>query len=928
MFKHKISAPGNRVSVLLAAQSASGYLWLATDSGLVRHNGNDEVFFAFPVGSAKPSALFFDADTGYVGFSDGSVSVFRNGIHTPVGWLEGTPHSGISALGKDNRGNLWLGTKDEGIYVHDGRYLFHFGKEDGLPAPEINDLAADAAGNVWVATDRGLARLRFENRRKTVRVWDDGLPDPLLTALAVAGNTVYVGSHSGNVFSVDARSGETTVLRMDSAAPVVAVTDLWADETELWGLDASGGIFMYAPRRSGEYLYIENRRTGAEGRIRSLTGDDEFNLWLSDGSENVLRIFRGLLHLDEHETVPLHKISSVSCNRNGWVYFASEEGLFGHPVLFGSGRTLRRIPDAGGSVSREAISVYADPSGNVWSGSFGNGMSVFEPASGKTFRFTEKNGFLNDNVLHIAGQGKSLWAATLGGVVFLEGGLRGKMHFIGPQNGMPVGFNYCVGIDSVNRLTWVGTDGGGLVEIGPDFSIRPLGGGPSTVYCLSVLPGTGVVFSGQRPGLWGYNGRQLFNFSTDFRFFRITPTGLAVLPDSAVLVSHTGGFERFYPFRKSNTSFGEAYGIGRFENALNALSVDEYGNCWLASDDELLRLSAIPSAYRKAPKTVLEQILVQSEPADPGETVFTHDRNSFTFTFSGIWFQDPKNVSFAYKMDGIDAGWNVTGDHYANYPALPPGRYTFRLKSSATGSFLHRDEVTYSFEIRKPFWEEAWFYVPLVLAALFLLYALIRARDKRMADRERIRKENAEFRFQVLKNQISPHFLFNSFNTLLYLIDSDTKKASGYTEELSDFFRKVLEVREQNLITLREELELMELYASLQRSRFGNALALELTLPEDLSDSFIPPLSGQMLLENAIKHNTVATDSPLVFRVGVDETGKWLSFSNNIQRRRHPAESTGIGLKNIIQRYRLLDFPEPKLRDDGVTFTVLLPLIR
>lgn len=926
VFRHKISDGHSRPALTLATQSALGYMWFGAQEGLYRFNGRDERLFPFPEGFSEPRAFCFGADTGYVGFADGRLLRLANGTFSPVAWEEGTPKSEISALTTDAGGRLWIGTKTEGLYVHDGRHLYHFGTEDGLPDLGINDLAAGSPGYLWAATDRGLAQIRFQNGQKKVRVFDtdNGLPDQLITAVCSTGNRVYGGTHSGHVFSVDVPSFRVSIPALGLPGSPQPVTDLWADETELWGLNAYGGIFMYASGRDGESIYIPNDQTGAEGRIRTLCADDEYNIWLTDGTENVLRIFRGILHLQEHEDVSLRQVSSIACDRQGQVYFSSEEGLLAHPVVFGPQRLMRRLSGKETGGTPRILSLYADAGATVWAGTFGDGLLRVDSRTGQVTRLREAGGFLNDNVLGITGGRRSVWAATLGGVAVMDSA---GTHFITQKQGMPVGFNYCVGLDTLSRKAWVGTDGGGLVEIGADFSVHPIRGGPSTVYCLAVLPGVGVVFSGDRPGLWGYNGKYLFRFSDNFRFGRITPTGLAVLPDSSVLVLHAQGFERFYPFRKANTSFGESYGIGSFENALNALSVDEYGNCWLASDNRLLRLSAAGPRYRKMPRTVLDEIQVLSSPVAPTRHTFSHNENSFAFRFSGIWFQDEESVTFAYKMDGIDAGWRITGDSYANYPALPPGEYTFRVKSSATGSFIHPEEVLYTFRIRKPFWEEPWFYVPLAALVVLLFYAFIRSRDKRVADRERMLKENAEFRFQVLKNQISPHFLFNSFNTLLYLIDSDKRKASDYTEELSDFFRRVLEVREQNLITLREELDLMRLYASLQQTRFEHALQLDVAVDESYLDTLIPPLSGQMLLENAIKHNAVGRSHPLTFRVRVDESRQWLVFSNNIQLRRGKAESTGIGLKNIIQRYRLLNFPDPQLRHTADTFTVLLPLI-
>lgn len=926
VFKQKFTGQSPKPSLLFSAQSASGHMWFVSAGGLIRFNGSEETFYPFPEDTQKPESFCFNRDTAFVGFSDGRIIRFANEHFEWLKWEEGFPKAPISSLCVDAKGQLWAGTPEAGLYVHNGRYLFHFGTEDGMPAPGLNDLAPDAYGHVWAATDAGIARVSLSGTRKELRVYgmEAGLPDQLVSAISISGNTLCGGTHAGPVFYFSLKTGKALVPNLPFTETLNPVEDIFYDGQETWLLDASGRIYMYSQTRGAECIEINTRQINAEGRIKQITADDEMNLWLSDGSENALRIYRGLIHLREHESVSFAGISAIYGNHAGTVFFASPQGVFSHSVSFNPNRKLQTLMQADKLGAAQVVSLYADGKNTLWAGSFGSGLRIKDLTSGTIFTLNEKQGLLNDNVLSITGRAGRVYAATLAGISEFDVTQTwpGKA-----LRKLPLGFNYCIGADTLDGKLWVGTDGDGLVSVLPDFSLQKMKTGPANVYSLAVYSGLGLVFSGQQPGLWGQFQNRLINFSGHFNFESISPTGLAVLPDSSVIVLHAGGFEHFFPFKNKLVSYDDAYGLGSFENSLNAISTDEYGNCWMASDFELIRFAAGISGYRDRPKTSLDRVEVLSKPLPPQKNNFAYDENTFTFKFSGIWFQNPEAVSFLYKMDGVDEDYLITRDHYVNYASLPPGDYVFRVKAYTGSAAFTGNEVVFQFRIKKPFWKEIWFYLPLIFLGMGLLYWIVKAREHRMAEKARMQKENTEFKFQTLKNQISPHFLFNSFNTLLYLIDSNPKKAGEYTEELSDFFRKVLEVREQNLISLREELDLMRNYANIQHARFEQALQLHVEVDEAYLDTFIPPLSGQMLLENALKHNALSKDKPLVFTIRIDEERKCIVFSNTLRPRRGNPDSTGLGLKNIIQRYRLLSFPDPQIEKTSDTFTVYLPII-
>lgn len=178
--------------------------------------------------------------------------------------------------------------------------------------------------------------------------------------------------------------------------------------------------------------------------------------------------------------------------------------------------------------------------------------------------------------------------------------------------------------------------------------------------------------------------------------------------------------------------------------------------------------------------------------------------------------------------------------------------------------------------------------------------------------------------YEALKNQVNPHFLFNSLSALTTLIYQDPDVAADFVTQLAKVYRYVLESQRQELVPLATELEVVRAYAFLLTTRHGASLELDLDLPPATGPEALPPLSLQMLIENAVKHNRLSPEQPL--RVHVTRTADALVVSNNVQPRSTPEPSTGLGLANIRQRYALLGPRPVEVTATAASFTVTLPL--
>ena len=197
--------------------------------------------------------------------------------------------------------------------------------------------------------------------------------------------------------------------------------------------------------------------------------------------------------------------------------------------------------------------------------------------------------------------------------------------------------------------------------------------------------------------------------------------------------------------------------------------------------------------------------------------------------------------------------------------------------------------------------------------------------QRTVAEKAQLERQNIESQLEGLRNQVNPHFLFNSLNTLIYLIPEDSDKAVGFVQKLSKVYRYILESRDAKIIPLAEELEFLKAYIFLLKERFGENLQVIIKDLDKKSNAAIVPLSLQMLFENSIKHNVISTDKPLTIEVFA-ENGH-LVVRNNLQRKNQVMDSTGVGLQNIKDRYRMLTHQEVETIVSQQYFTVLLPAV-
>ena len=204
---------------------------------------------------------------------------------------------------------------------------------------------------------------------------------------------------------------------------------------------------------------------------------------------------------------------------------------------------------------------------------------------------------------------------------------------------------------------------------------------------------------------------------------------------------------------------------------------------------------------------------------------------------------------------------------------------------------------------------------------------LVKQAESDQLKKEQLERARAEAELEALKNQIDPHFIFNSLNTLSYLIEDRPEKARQFNDNLAEVYRYILQNKSRDLVLLREEIDFLEHYFSLLKIRFENAVQLILPTDSSLFEQFlIPPISLQILMENAIKHNEFSDEAPLIVTVTMQNDE--LIISNDIRPKTLRKPSSKIGLQNLGERYKLITTKPLTVGKNTNSFVVHLPLLK
>jgi ligand-binding sensor domain-containing protein len=930
----RFSLPATEPVFHIAVQDQAGYLWLAANEGLFRFDGINFTEYKHGDESLKNiTALYRSPDSVlWIGRKDGSIMMLKKDQMTPFTPEEGTAGTGISDFISDNSGRIWWSTYGEGVYCYSNQRVFNFNHDDGMGDDYVYDLESDGSGHLYAATDNGLSEIWFENGEKKAEdmTVNPDLPDIIVrTITRDPSDRLWLGFQDAGVALIGGEDHQL-VMHSPSSWDYGPIEDAVFTGNTLWTATSNSGIV--ALREDGHQQvvsFISEQEGNPFGRIYQLLNDREDNIWVLSSNGLFRTTGTRMQYLIRSAANNFTNIHAVMKDSRGYLWYSNDQGIFRFD--FGTNTSRTYLSDLS-SHKIKFMCIKEDRQGMVWAGTFDYGLVRIDPNSGVYRRITENDGLINNNVLSISTHNDTLWMATLGGAtrIILKGdALDCPLEFtsFGKETGLGIAFIYDVYEDPMDRV-WFATDGDGInMWSGGKFTSLNESSGlkDDVIYSITGDKNGNIWFTTANDGVYRYDGTGFMQIGNEAGLRSLEISALEVSNDEVVVV-HDLGIDILHLPSMEFTHYGNEAGLGQSTPELNSIDKDPEGVVWIGTRNGIISYMPGSPESLSGPGTVLEEMLVFMQHAEMSpELSLKGSENHISFRYSGIWLSDPEKVIYRVMLEGYDLDWKDTYDKLTTYSSLRPGKYTFHVKSALDPTFSQASEVSYQFRISRPIWQQVWFILLIIAAVATSIYFYIRFRENRLRGIERQKKEKVEFEFQLLKNQVNPHFLFNSFSTLISLIEEDRDQAAEYTEKLSDFFRKILQLKDEQVIPLTEELGLIKDYLFIQSKRYGDLIHLDVSLDEKTLRSSIPPMTLQMLMENAVKHNIISKDQPLMIRLYSDN--EWLVVENDYQPKRLAETSTGIGLENIVKRYRLLAGREIMIENTGKVFKVKLPVI-
>lgn len=315
-----------------------------------------------------------------------------------------------------------------------------------------------------------------------------------------------------------------------------------------------------------------------------------------------------------------------------------------------------------------------------------------------------------------------------------------------------------------------------------------------------------------------------------------------------------------------------------------------------------------------------------------GKIKLSPGEQMFSFEFGIPDHKSGTTERYDFMLEGFDESWvHADGRRYASYTNIPSGNYIFRVKVVTTdGSEVK--ELAIPLRVVAPFYKRWWFLSILGVLVVFLSYEwyAYRLRKQRQilvlqTRAQALEKEKTLVQYENLKQHLNPHFLFNSLSSLGSLIRVDQKMAASFLDGMSKIYRYILQSKDAETVLLKEEIGFVQTFIRLQEARFGKGLAIRIQVDEEHLYRKIVPVTLQNLIENAIKHNIVDEETPLVVEIFTKE--EYLLVRNNLQRKSFVETSNKQGLQNLVSLYSYLTEKELSFTEDNNYFMVKIPLI-
>ena len=907
--------------ISLLYQADNGFVWVGTDQGLYHFDGRRYTYVnRHDNAHVKVTAISSDQQGRiWTGYEDGYILItgFHGGSSEIV--IEALQGTAISKIVMASSTSIYVCTYGMGLWHGDGGFFAPVAFDELNLITDIYDAFLDHHQKLWLATDDGVRIYKpFPDPSLQAIKREHGMRDDIVTRLLPQDNgNVLVGFYDQGVQQY--RPVEKRILDImhgdSDKGNLIAILEgadstLWIGSTRtVWMSEKSNGVH--------EIELPPELRNG----INAVLYDRDGNLWIASAN----KIFITSTQV-EYVMTGLTSIQAVM-PAGDKLWYGTASGLYSGD-LHGAG-----LKEYFSNDNINVISLYYDQQGIIWTGTFGQGLYILDPATNRAKHLTESDKLSNSSILNIDGKDNKVWLATLGGITEItwdnhpfDGTLR--VTDLQQRYNFPPGYVYDVLVARDGRV-WFGTDGKGLFYLEKDELHKM----PVEIWLPdSTTASIRTIYSiaeDLQSHLWISTVKGLvLCVDDDLRVldYTITPQGV----DNSLIVDRSGhvmiireGEIAIVEDSAQIIELSDVIDLEGFTPSINAAATDKDGTVWIADANRILHYHPVSKSEKRGLLLNFESV----SPGDwwlPGPLRIKPDSNFLDIRYVGLWYVDPGAVHYRYMLEGHEPQWIYTQERRAVYSRLSPGSYRFIVQAARGQDFDKASQLEKIIVVLPPFYQRWWFITLFAIIAGSIIFWIFRSRLNRLRKLHTLEKEKTTHQLHAIQAQVNPHFLFNSFNTLSSIIEEDQQAAVDYVDQLAAFFRGALMHRDDELIPISQEMEIVRNYTYILRKRYGENIRIEEKIEN--STGMIAPLSIQLLVENAIKHNRVSADRPLSIAISVD--AHWVEVSNPIQPKFQPAnESTGFGLSSLVTRYAYLTPKKIDIRNANHIFSVRIPVI-
>ncbi|HEY8404162.1 MAG TPA: two-component regulator propeller domain-containing protein [Flavobacteriales bacterium] len=779
----------------------------------------------------------------------------------------------IKTIARSKSGDLCLLTKESLWRVRDNKCELFY--KPVSSETNFFDLVESNDGTLWLATKgEGLMYLRNGVAGNFLSSFPS-MPQTITNLFITQNDELWMTSRFG-FLSYD---GEQFQFITDqNGLPTGDVRDILCDrDGNIWVGTYGSGLQKFTGNTFINYSKSDGLSSDA---VMSILEDEEGNMWFSTFDNGICRMTDdSIVKFNLRELNSNSRIWTSQRTADGSLWFGSSEGLFCI-----KDQKLTHFTEKDSLQDKLVLSLFEDREQRLWIGT-AKGVALYD---GETIHPFVSDDAPKKRIRSIRqDHNGNIWMACIEGLYKYDGA---RFTMYSQRDGLSENSIYCVEIDASNRV-WAGTQNGLCYLSGRLFQAVPVD---------PKISGSNVI-----------------------NFLRYTHHTLWVGTNNGLYSTHLDGFVPGQSLSFRNYSVED--GLKSLETNFNSSFIDSKNRMWFGTTEGAVvfnpqELNSTGGTRSQRPLIHFTNLQINLEnqhwsnfdqPIDPISGLlihpeFSYKQNHLTFFFTGISTTYPHDLEYQFILEGFDDDWKpLTTSSSATYSNLPYKSYVFKVKA-INKEGLWSDEITYAFSVRPPFWLTWWFVTLEVMLALSIISYIIYNRRKVLKEkRERewfeVKSKMLALEQQSLNSSMNRHFIFNALNSIQYYINrQDRMAANRYLSDFAKLIRKNLDNTQENLTSLRDEIERLELYLKLEHMRFNDKFVYSINVdPQlDLDRIKVPPMLIQPFLENSIWHGLLPKTETGEVRLDITRVNGHLEFS---------VTDNGIGIENSLKNKTTAD---------------------